>query len=266
MNIFILQCCCKTSFWNARGEWGISAWWGRAVDGDGTGFEHGKGSRWTLFAWIYARFGLGRAGRSASGEGPLRSAVEARGTRNARDVEASSARSASASRAALSAPPARSLLLEHRCACSACSQLHPQVVEGAEMVAELRTRATVLKEQAALPVPTWSASGRRCARRLRAWWSGEAATHAAVEARARGDAAARSTGRQCGASWRARMWAQRGFARWRRSGSPDAAQAEKKQQQIICRICRIICRLCRIICRICRMICRICRINAEYAE
>ncbi len=47
---------------------GISAWWGRVVDGDGAGFGHGKGHQWTLFAWIYAQFGLGRAGRSASGE------------------------------------------------------------------------------------------------------------------------------------------------------------------------------------------------------
>ncbi len=38
------------------------------VDGDGAGFGHGKGHQWTLFAWIYAQFGLGRAGRSACGE------------------------------------------------------------------------------------------------------------------------------------------------------------------------------------------------------
>ncbi len=39
------------------------------VDGDGTGFGHGKGSQLTLFAWMYALFGLGRGGMSASGEG-----------------------------------------------------------------------------------------------------------------------------------------------------------------------------------------------------
>ncbi len=38
------------------------------VDGDGAGFGHGKGHQWTLFAWMYAQFGLGRAGRSACGE------------------------------------------------------------------------------------------------------------------------------------------------------------------------------------------------------
>jgi hypothetical protein len=155
--------------------------------------------------------------------GPLRSAVEARGARDAREAEASSARSASsrsprrrpaaappppppaaagpppAPAPARAAPPARAPrwrgrrwpALEHRGACSACSQLRPQVVEGAEMVAghesscrlaeldaehaELRMRAAVLEEQAAPPAPTRSASGRRCAsgmrcaRRRHAW-------------------------------------------------------------------------------------------------
>ncbi len=49
----ILLCCGKASFWSVREGRGISAWWGQVVDGDGTGFGHGKGSQWTLFAWIY---------------------------------------------------------------------------------------------------------------------------------------------------------------------------------------------------------------------
>jgi hypothetical protein len=100
--------------------------------------------------------------------------------------------------------------------------------------AELRTRAAVLEEQAAPPAPTRSASGRRCesaraggaaslreqealrAQAARLAEEGEAATRAAVEALARGgggagagEATARRTGRLCGASWLARMWARR---------------------------------------------------------
>ncbi len=44
------------------------------MDDDGAGFGHGKGSQWTLFAWIYAE------GVPVGRGGPLLSDVEARGS------------------------------------------------------------------------------------------------------------------------------------------------------------------------------------------